>query len=96
MSVSPRSVPERQWQHPTVEQAWACLECQRRHCHFSCVECVRAEDFLDILAEVTMNEILHQNQPEAAAWPCPAGPINGQRHVPPEVAGSHAGLGPSA
>eukprot|EP00434_Breviolum_minutum_P024609 symbB.v1.2.021732.t1/scaffold1896.1/size96813/3 len=43
------SVPERQWQHPTVEQA--------------------------------------------AAWPCPAGPINGQRHVPPEVTGSHAGKG---
>lgn len=47
-------------------------------------------------AEVAMGENLQQNQPEAAAWPCPAGPINGQRHVPPEVTGSHAGLGPSA
>ena len=35
--------------------------------------------------EVAMGENLQQNQPEAAAWPCPAGPINGQRHVPPDV-----------
>lgn len=45
------------------------------------------------LASVPERQRQHPIVEQAAAWPCPAGPLNGQRHAPPEVAGSHAGKG---
>lgn len=45
------------------------------------------------LASVPEQKRQHPVVEQAAAWPCPAGPLNGQRHVPPEVSGPQVGKG---